>query len=380
MRIAFAVWTLSGGGAEKQAAMYAEALSRMGHEVHIACLRDAPADYSAGKDVIVHGLAKCPREFRSFGTYRWLLRLTARLRSLRADVLIPFCMPVRLWTLCFMPAAALSRTKLIYAVRNNEPLRLPERELRLKRVIWRLADAVWLQTEDQRRFLSEAAAKKAFVLPNILDGRFLNVPYRSRREVRRFVSAGRICPQKNHSLLIRAFAEAARRTGNTDATLAIYGRTAVRDKPLEDSLRAEIRDLGMEDRIFLRGRAGDIVAEYDSADTFVLSSDYEGCPNALMEAMAAGLPCVSTDCPTGPSMLIDSGKNGILVPVGDADAMSGAMESLMSDPGLADRLGMAARRRMLEWAGADELAARLLERLGTICQRNGRAVRDQEQG
>ena len=78
---------------------------------------------------------------------------------------------------------------------------------------------------------------------------------------------------------------------------------------------------------------------------FVLSSDYEGMPNALMEAMASGLPCVSTDCGGGGArFLIENGENGILVPQRDEDALAAAMEKILSDETLAAKLGENARK------------------------------------
>ena len=123
----------------------------------------------------------------------------------------------------------------------------------------------------------------------------------------------------------------------------------------------------LEDRVFLVGRVTDIEAKYEEADAFVFSSDYEGCPNALMEAMAVGLPCISTDCVTGPSMIIESGKNGFLVPVGDVEAMSRAMEYLIEKPQAANALGMAARKRMEMWGSAEDLARQFRMHLKEIC-------------
>ena len=94
------------------------------------------------------------------------------------------------------------------------------------------------------------------------------------------------------------------------------------------------------------GATNDVAKALQTADLFVLSSDYEGMPNALMEAMAAGVPCISTDCPCGgPRELITHKKNGILVSVGDVALMTEAMKSLLQNKEYCNRLGKAVKLR-----------------------------------
>ena len=82
----------------------------------------------------------------------------------------------------------------------------------------------------------------------------------------------------------------------------------------------------MQHRIKLKGRTNNVAGVLSHSNCFILSSNDEGMPNALIEAMACGIPCISTDCPTGPSDLLTSGHNGILTSVGDVDEMSVAMK------------------------------------------------------
>lgn len=103
----------------------------------------------------------------------------------------------------------------------------------------------------------------------------------------------------------------------------------------------------MGQQIVLKGRSSDYSEIYGTASLFVLSSDFEGMPNTLLEAMAVGLPCISTDCPTGPSDIIESGKNGILVPTGDKGKLVQAMETLIRQNEQRDNLGAAAKQTIL---------------------------------
>ena len=102
---------------------------------------------------------------------------------------------------------------------------------------------------------------------------------------------------------------------------------------------------GIDEFVKFMGNVSGVSEKIKSAEIFAFSSDYEGMPNALAEAMVLGLACVSTDCsPGGARMLINNGKNGIIVPCNDADAFSVALRSLLSDTDLAKALGAQARR------------------------------------
>ena len=367
MRIIFVTAYLSNGGAEREVAAFANALVNMGNEVHIVCLWDDKADYPVDEKVVIHTwLITSTVKIRMLQSAYNLAVWGKRLRALKGDIIIPFCLTPE-YCLAFWPWTLFSRAKLLYTVRNNQHTTLSKRNQLLGCFVFPLMAGIWAQTEDQRKFFSKKFQKKIFVVPNILNKRFLDIPKSYRNHISEFISVGRIHSQKNQKMLIQAFAKMIERTGNQEATLSIYGKVLKEDRATEAELKTLIRENHMEERVFLPGRSSDIETKYAQADAFVFGSDYEGCPNALMEAMAAGLPCISTDCPTGPSTIIESGKNGVLVPVGDVDAMSHAMESLILDPQWANQMGMAAKQRMKKWGGEKELAEKLLIHLKDIC-------------
>ena len=363
MRIVFIVKQLANGGAEREAAAFANELVRMGEEVHMVCIADTKDEYPIDPRIHRHLLRGTSVTVpRLKGACNQFL-MAALLKKIRGAVVLPVYVTFHL-------AVLLSGCRLIYAVRTNLEKELPNKSDSLRRnLICRFAKGIWIQTQEQRFLFSKKVQGKLFEVPNILDDRFLQIHRQSEKRILHFISVGRLQPQKNQRMLIEAFGEMVRRKGDTLATLTIYGQANKDFLWQEKELREQIEELGLKDRVFLRGWVKDIEKQYARADAFVLSSDYEGCPNALMEAMAAGLPCVSTDCPTGPAMLIENGKNGLLVPVGDAEAMSHAMEYLTVHPEEANRLGRAARQRMKEWGTAQEQAERLLENLQKICGR-----------
>lgn len=152
------------------------------------------------------------------------------------------------------------------------------------------------------------------------------------------VSVGRLDKQKRHDLLINAYAKVCKE--NNGSRLVIYG-----EGPERSNLEEQIERLGLKDRVILRGVTENVIEKIRSAKLFVLSSDYEGMPNALIEAMAVGLPVISTDCPCGgPAMLIEDGVSGLLVPVGDETILSKKLQLVLEDNRLAKILGTNARQ------------------------------------
>lgn len=370
MRIVFVTEQLGEGGAEREITAFANAFAEMGQEVHIVRSKNLKKDYELDQRVRLHYIPLPSRikNTRLKALSRWW-NVVPQLRRLHADIFVPVNLAPPYYP-CLRIATFFSRTKLIYAVRNNlEKKYVNEKDSKKLRRAACLANGIWIQTKEQRMFFPQILQKKIFEVPNILDAHFLDIPEREQKTICRFISVGRIHPQKNQKLLIEAFGKMVQRTGNTSATLTIYGRVLENFRQTEEELRKLIWKIGLTDRVFLPGRANDIEKRYSEADAFVFGSDYEGCPNALMEAMAAGLPCISTDCPTGPSSMITSGEDGLLVPVGDAEAMARAMQYLIEHPQEANRLGGAAKRRMQEWGSAQEHAERLLENLCKICER-----------
>jgi glycosyltransferase involved in cell wall biosynthesis len=130
--------------------------------------------------------------------------------------------------------------------------------------------------------------------------------------------------QKGFDWLIEAFSNLA--DEHSDWDLVILG-----EGPLRIALEEQVRDLDLERRILLPGRAGNMAEWYESADFYVMSSRFEGFPNTLAEAMAHGLAAVSFDCDTGPRDIIRDELDGLLVPPGDVTELTVALDLLMSD-------------------------------------------------
>jgi glycosyltransferase involved in cell wall biosynthesis len=139
----------------------------------------------------------------------------------------------------------------------------------------------------------------------------------------RILSVGTMKAVKNHPLLLQAFA----RLDRPGERLMFVGDGAKRDE-----LLSLARELGVADRVVLAGFHSDPTPFYMTADLFALASDYEGFGNVLVEALASGTPIVSTDCPSGPSEILDGGRYGRLVPVRDVEAMAEALDTSLDQP------------------------------------------------
>ena len=156
-------------------------------------------------------------------------------------------------------------------------------------------------------------------------------PYSDVRK-KKIVCTARLSPEKNQAFLIKTFALI--KDKYPEYKLEIYG-----EGPCRNDLQKLIDDLNVNSCVRLMGRKHDIIKYIQDASVFVLPSNSEGMPNALLEAMALGIPCISTDCPIGgPADIIDDGVNGILIPMNDQNALIEAIDKIISNQIFANKL------------------------------------------
>lgn len=156
------------------------------------------------------------------------------------------------------------------------------------------------------------------------------------------IGAGRLVTQKRFDILIKAFGSAVK---EMDARLIILG-----EGPEREALQKLVCDRGLEDKVSLAGFQGNPWQFFSRADVFVLSSDYEGLPMVILEAMACGVPVVSTDCRSGPREILQDGRCGLLVPAGDEVALSKGIEQLLKNGALREKFSLAGKERVREFA------------------------------
>lgn len=322
MKIAFSVGYMHGGGAERVVSELVNFFAEQGHDVSILVTKNSNCVYSLDNKVNFIDLAinKCG--------------IVSRLRALRAcikkngyDVVISFLTGANIETLL---ATVGLRVPVVISERNNPFVDPNEKIYRfLRTVTYPLAKGYVFQTPDAQAFFSKRIRKKSVVIMNPINPK-LPAVYSGERE-KRVVNVGRLVPQKNQRMFIDAFREFSK--SHPDYIAEIYG-----EGPLEKELLDYIRSSGMETKVFLRGFCKDVLSEITSAAVFVMSSDYEGMSNALIEAVGMGIPCISTDHPIGGARLtIQDGVSGFLVPVGDTYKLTEKMSNIADDPELASK-------------------------------------------
>lgn len=203
--------------------------------------------------------------------------------------------------------------------------------------MFKKADGVVFQTKDAADYFPLSVKEKSLIIFNPIDKKFFQTERNT--ATHNIVTVGRLERQKNHKLLIKAFSRIA--NDIPDENLLIYG-----SGPLKKELEQYVEDLNLKDRVFFKGNISNVEEELAKTSLFVLASDWEGLPNALMEAMAVGVPVISTDCSCGgPRSLIKSDSEGILVPCGDVEAMASAMIKVMNDRSVQIRMSRNERKR-----------------------------------
>ncbi len=204
--------------------------------------------------------------------------------------------------------------------------------------VFGLADGCVFQTSEAMNYFGNCIRKKGVIIANPIDEVF----FKTQRNdlVCNIVTIGRLTKEKNHINLIKAYEMMLSRRGMTDQLL-IYGEGCYKEE-----LKRFINEHNLSEKVFLMGNTGQSEGVLKSSKLFVLSSDYEGMPNVLMEAMAEGVPVVSTDCPVGgPRNLLGEMGNETLVPVGNPEALAEKMERMLVDNELREKVTQYGKKR-----------------------------------
>ncbi len=334
MRIICYLNKLNDGGAERVMSVLANGLHRRGHQITMVTDYSMPNDYPLddGIDrVILDGvfLGQTTKGMVR-RTFCRIIKLRHLCRQKNADILISFIEDANSRALL---ATLGIKTKNLVSVRSdmNHILKSLLKRLQIN-LLYPLAEGCVLQTQDAQRAMPANVQKESRVIFNPASDAFYGVQGTPGSE-KRVVSCGRLVKQKRFDLLIEAFHLICDEF--PDYKLEIYGVGQGKEK-----LQEKIDNFGRQDRISLMGRCEDVPNTIKDVSLFVLASDYEGMPNALMEAMVLGLPVVSTDCGGGGARaLIDHGVDGLIVPCDDVNALAEAIRQTLADPVVAKSRG-----------------------------------------
>lgn len=229
-----------------------------------------------------------------------------------------------------------SKYKVIISERAN-PYRINRLYFVLRNITYPSATSCIFQTNWAQDFYSSMLNCKTKVIYNPLSPDFNVDKYNGSRD-KRIVCTARLAPEKNQKLLINAFNKIKNKY--PDYSLEIYG-----EGPEKENLQNLINTLSLNSRVKLMGRQKNIIDCIKSAAVFVLPSNSEGMSNALLEAMALGIPCIATDSPIGGSaIIIDNNINGLLIPMEDEDIMASAIEKIINDEVFAKKISSEASK------------------------------------
>lgn len=325
------------GGAQRAIVRLCGSLAQRGHSVTLLTTNPSTADFFSVPDSIVRVRAH-PDAHLSCPWYDLRGQVT-RVSALRLgivetwpDVVVSFIDTTNISVLL----ALLGQNIPVIVSERSDPRWHPigYRWSLLRKLTYPSAKRVVFLTEELGKWgLSQWPRWRVAVIPNAVvpavgQGRRVEVSC-----VRRTVlGMGRLDSEKRFDLLVRAFALNADKFLDWD--LEIVG-----DGPDRQPLLTLSHELGVSDRVRLPGVETNSIAAFERCDLFVLTSEYEGFPNVLAEAMAAGMPVISFDCSSGPSAIVRHEVDGLLVPPLNLDALSAAMKRLMQDAKERSRLG-----------------------------------------
>lgn len=329
-RLLIVMGSMSRGGAERVISHISEYFANRGWQVKIALLLANRVDYELHERVETVDLsgATSSRWKRLPGWLRGLRRLA---KEYKPEAVLSFAARINVITCLALRGLGI---RTVLSERND-----PFSDGRPRYVDFFTArqypkvHAVVYQTRRSVTYFKNPG--RALIIPNPVAVKC----EASAPQVGKIVSVGRLTAQKNQAMLLSALAKVKKEFPY--ATLTVYG-----EGELRESLTAKARELGVEDAVSLPGNVLDLHEKIRDAAVFALSSDYEGLSNALLEAMMMGIPSVSTDC-AGSDEYIENGKNGLLTPVGDEDAMAEALRRMLRDPEAARLMAQEGKKTVL---------------------------------
>ena len=335
MKLVFISYFHGFGGAQKQITIIANAMAKLGHQVTMISLCENKECYEIDariKKIFIPDSKK--GLFKLLDRYNGVKKV---LKEEKPDITISFWLQPIYFSF-FMSKKYYG--KLVYSERCDPSDKQYSGFLGLLRTLsFKKVDGFVFQTSAAKNYFSNDIQNKSIIIPNpvfIKKNDFKEI----KENYNRIVSVGRLHKQKNFSFLIETFN--AIKDKHPDITLNIYG-----EGEEKENLLNIIKKYDLSNRVFLMGASKNVHQAIIGSRLFVLSSNYEGMPNALLEAMALGIPCISTNwAPGGIIDIIQNNKNGIIVEPNNIEEMSNAIELLLSNK----KLSLSISKEALETA------------------------------
>lgn len=361
-KILFVTNSLGFGGAEKMLSFVARQLAERGYECAILNLNGVPEYVNAQKQSInekikIYEIEK-PKRHKNKTKIKAIVRIA---REVKADVLVGFTSYPNMYakiagSILGMPSIMSER---------GDPNRTIGSSLKSKISTWiinRSKGGVF-QTDGAKAFYGKGLQKRGVVIPNpiFVKGQIPDIKFEDREKT--VVSVGRFDnEQKRYDVMLKAFKLFNKE--HPEYKLRLYGAG-----PAEKDLIKWIEELGLSNSVQLMGLTNNSMQDMAKCGMFLITSDYEGISNSLLEAMAVGLPCVSTDhTPGGARLLIEHGKNGLLAPIGNFEKLAECMCAFAEDEILARKCGEKAKEVLIRFS-PEKIIAQWEEYILRLCKK-----------
>lgn len=340
MKIGFLIQNLSSGGAERATVSLCNMMATKGENPEIITFDSESNFYTPAEDVTVVNMNLQPIEKkqsfkRIISCIKRAFEIRRKIKERNLDVLVCMSSVMNLYGLL---SCMFTKTKVVGTERNN-PYKYKADRINafLKKLSAKLVDGFVFQTYAAAEYYAPSVLKKGTVIQNAVFNPLVYEIEPSEEKRKIIYGVGRLSGQKNFEILIDAFKEVKEK--HSDYKLIIFGEGEKREV-----LQQRIDSCGLTKDAFLVGTNKDALRYVAQGSAFVLSSDYEGMPNVLMEALGVGTPCVSTRCKMGPEELITDGENGILTSVGSASELAQGINKIIENPDLAQKLSENGRK------------------------------------
>jgi len=342
MKVLFLIGSMSSGGAERVISEMSNYWAKKYWDITIVTIgatEEKMDFYALEKNVKRVDLSLSPPKSK-ISTYFNIVRLSYRIRSFvkknKPDVVISFISGSNIITLI-----SLFGIKLKKIISDRTDPNADNIGYFIKKMVYPLADTLVVQTDSVKEFYKQIPNLKILSIPNpISKPTFNNKKIELKRPT--IVAVGSLkINVKGFDLLIKAFNKISKKY--LDWNLVILGEG--KDRAILEDM---IQQYNLKDRVFLPGVIDNPRNTIIDADIFVLSSLREGFPNVLIEAMSVGLPCISFDCPSGPSEIIENNKNGLLVETGNIKELQYSIEKLICSKSLREKLGNKAKQDCMD--------------------------------
>lgn len=333
MRISFVTHGLGDGGTERMIQRLSEAFVKRGYEVDILAINANDSTYVVDDRVKIRYIGG-DSQYKVGRIVHSVKELRKHIKSHKIDIIA--CFIVTTIPVAVVARIGIGNRPLIIGAERMNPKMIKRTHRWLVRLFLNGCEGFIFQTQGAKSQYPKKIQERSVVISNIAPDYNSNID--EKNHIKHGVCASeRLHPEKDISTIIKAFRRIIQEI--PDTTLHIYGIGSE-----EGRLKELTRQLELEKKIFFEGFKDDMETELQKYDVFVFSSKAEGMPNSLIEAMAAGLACVSTDCEYGPSELIRDGVNGFLVPVGDEKAIAKRVIQLLKNDIFRINMGMEASK------------------------------------